>query len=70
MKHFAFLIPLALPLLFSCAGPKPEKAAEATAKPAQKPAKVRVQAPQPDKALLVEVDSFLRFFTLGYLGLL
>ena len=70
MKHFAFLIPLALPLLFSCAGPKPEKAAEPTAKPAQKPAKVRVQAPQPDKALLVEVDSFLRFYTQGYLGLL
>ena len=70
MKHFAFLIPLALPLLFSCAGPKPEKAAEPTAKPAQKPAKVPVQAPQPDKALLVEVDSFLRFYTQGYLGLL
>ena len=70
MKHFAFLIPLALPLLFSCAGPKPEKAAEPTAKPAQKPAKVPAQAPQSDKALLVEVDSFLRFYTQGYLGLL
>ncbi len=70
MKHFAFLIPLALPLLFSCAGPKPEKAAEPTAKPAQKPAKVPAQAPQSDKARLVEVDSFLRFYTQGYLGLL
>ena len=70
MKHISFLIPQALPQLFSCAGPKPEKAAEATAKPAQKPAKVPAQAPQSDKALLVEVDSFLRFYTQGYLGLL
>ena len=73
MKHFAFLIPLLLPLLFSCTGPKPEKAVEPTAKPGQEPAKVPAPAakaqPKSDKALLAEVDSFLRFYTQGYLGL-
>ena len=73
MKHFAFLIPLLLPLLFSCAGPKPEKVAEPTAKPGQEAAKVPAPAvktqPKSDKALLAEVDSFLRFYTQGYLGL-
>ena len=73
MKHFAFLIPLLLPLLFSCGGPKPEKAAEPTAKAGQEPAKVPAPAakapPKPDKAPLTEVDFFLRFYTQGYLGL-
>ena len=73
MKHFAFLIPLLLPLLFSCGGPKPEKAAKSTAKPGQEPAKVPASAakapPKRDKAVLTEVDFFLRFYTQGYLGL-
>ena len=73
MKHFAFLIPLLLPLLFSCGGPKPEKAAEPTAKPRQEPAKVPAPAAKvlskSDQALLTEVDSFLRFYTQGYLAL-
>ena len=73
MKHFAFLIPLLLPLLFSCGGPKPEKVAEPTAKPVQEPAKVPAPAARvpsrSEQALLVEVDSFLRFYTQGYLGL-
>ncbi|MFP6739124.1 MAG: M2 family metallopeptidase [Planctomycetota bacterium] len=59
MKQFPFLIPLALCLLFSCAAPEPGKV----------PA-VAVAVPlKSDKALLTEVDSFLRFYTQGYLGL-
>lgn len=73
MKHFAFLIPLALFPLFSCASPKSEKAAPPAAKPGVEAVKVPAQAakapPKSDKALLTEVDSFLQFYTQGYLGL-
>ncbi len=73
MKHFAFLIPLAFFLLFSCAGPESEKAVPPSAKPEPEAVKVPAQAakapPKPDKAPLTEVDFFLRFYTQGYLGL-
>ena len=73
MKYFAFLIPLAFFLLFSCAGPESEKAVPPAAKPEPEAVKVPAQAakapPKSDKALLTEVDSFLGFYTQGYLGL-
>jgi len=59
VKQLPLFIPLALFLLYSCAAPRPGKA----------PAPAATPPPKSDKELLTEVDSFLGFYTQGYLGL-